>query len=84
MRICTQGFPILCTLRAVGAHKVFIVAVFAGSACKNSNNKCKLPCEAEQNARKKENWNALICTGGGRVGHRYYPFFLFAIIDTFF
>ncbi|MBV9616445.1 MAG: hypothetical protein JO031_13400 [Ktedonobacteraceae bacterium] len=55
----TQGISLLGTLRADGAHKVFIVAVFAGAACKNRNNKYQLACEAGQNARKKEKWNAL-------------------------
>ncbi|MBV9257321.1 MAG: hypothetical protein JO215_04830 [Ktedonobacteraceae bacterium] len=45
----SQGFFILRPLRADGAHKGCIVAVFAGIACKNRNNTSKLTCEAGQN-----------------------------------
>ncbi len=54
-----QGFPILLTLRAYGAHKRYIFAVFAGEACKNSKNIQKMACEAGQNAGKRENGKAL-------------------------
>ena len=42
-----QGIPMLRTLRAYGAHKGPIFAVFAGFACKN---RPKMTCEAGQNA----------------------------------
>jgi hypothetical protein len=53
-----QGFPILRSLRAYGAHKGDIFAVFAGEACKNSKNILKIACEAGQNAGKRENWES--------------------------
>ncbi|MBV9617256.1 MAG: hypothetical protein JO011_02950 [Ktedonobacteraceae bacterium] len=49
------GFLILRPLRADGAHKGCIVAVFAGLACKNSNNTSRLTCEAGQNGGEMEN-----------------------------
>jgi hypothetical protein len=54
-----QGFPLLRTLRAYGAHKGYIFAVVAVFACNNSKNIQKVACEAGQNAGKRENGEAL-------------------------
>jgi len=54
-----QGFPLLGTLRAYGAHKGDMFAVFAGLACKNSKHIQKMAGEAGQHAGKREHGKAL-------------------------
>ena len=54
-----QGIPILlfsCILFCFAGQFAFIVAVFAGAACKNSNNKYLVSADG---AKSAENWKAL-------------------------
>jgi len=55
-----QGFPILCTLRAYGAHKGESVAAFAGEACKSSNTLPNMAGFAGPHAGKREHGKALL------------------------
>src|SRR5205814_5370865 len=50
----SQGYFLLCPLRACGAHKRGMFAVFAGEACKNSKHTLKLACEAGENGGERE------------------------------